>query len=73
MKEDGKWKFLSLHTVVYIRTPYERGWLKEPDCARWQMPEGASPDKQPTLIETYHPDGVSEWKPFVYPYEPIIE
>jgi hypothetical protein len=72
VKEGGKWKFLSLHTIVYIRTPYDQGWLKEPDCARWQVPEGAPPDKPPTLFATYHPDGVAEWRPWPYAYEPII-
>jgi hypothetical protein len=58
VKEDGKWKFLSLHTIVYIRTPYDAGWTKEPDCARWQVPRGAPPDANSTLVNFYHPDGV---------------
>jgi hypothetical protein len=73
IKEDGKWKFLSLHTIVYIRTPYDKGWFKEPDCAKWQVPEGAPPDKPSTLIDFYHPSVEPKWKPPPYPYEPIIE
>jgi len=70
-KEKGQWKILSLHTIVYLRTPFDKGWLVEPDCARWQVPDGAPPDKPSTLIDFYHPGGQCEWKPWVYPYESI--
>lgn len=72
IKEDGKWKILSLHTIIYIRTPYDKGWFKEPDCVRWKVPEGAPPDKPPTIIEFFHPDTLCTWRPEVSPREPII-
>jgi hypothetical protein len=72
IKEGGKWKFLSLHTIIYMRTPFDQGWLKQSDCVRWQVPEGAPADRPPTLLENYHAGVTPEWKPYVYPYEPII-
>ena len=71
VKEDGRWKLLSLHMMVYFRSPCEQGWLKEPDCARWQALTGAPPYKPQSLIDPYHPDGICNWKPVPYPYEPI--
>lgn len=68
VKEDGKWKILSLHTVIYLRTPFDEGWLKEPDCARWRPLEDAPPDKPSNFIEPYHPDGV--FYPLPAPPEP---
>lgn len=58
VKEDGKWKLRSLHNLVYIRSPYDKGWLSDPDCAKWQTPPDAYPDKYSVFAELYHPDGV---------------
>ena len=73
VKEKGKWKLLSLHNIIYFRTPYDQGWFKEPNCARWQAPEGVLPDKTSTYSDLYHPDGICLWGPGAYPYEPLIK
>jgi hypothetical protein len=63
VKEDGRWKFLSLHAIAWVRSPFDQGWLKQPDCRRWPIPEGAPPDEPPTMFRIYHPDGVNNWGP----------
>jgi hypothetical protein len=69
VKEDGKWKLLSLHAIAWIRSPIDQGWLKQPDCRRLPTPPGAFPDKPTTKVTIYHPDalymknGVYNWGP----------
>ena len=68
LKENGKWKLLSLHTIIYFRSPYDQGWLKQQDCHGWEPPESAPPDKPSVFTELYHPDGV--FYPLPAPPEP---
>ena len=64
-----RWKFRKLQEVVYIRTPYELGWIKQPDCMRQEPLDCVVPDRQPRIY-TYHPDaiysptGLYNWGPF---------
>jgi len=66
---DGEWKLQKLQEVVYIRTPYEEGWLKQADCMRQSPLDGSLPDRRPRVY-TYHPDaiysptGLYNWGPF---------
>lgn len=70
IKIDGVWKILKLHVINFVRTPWEYGWLKQPDCRRVITPENVRPS-QPSLIHTYHPDAVYtsdgpyNWGPFL--------
>ena len=67
---DGQWKILKLQLVTYIRTPYDQGWLKCPDCLRTEFMTNLRPD-EPSRIHTYHPDaiytadGTYNWGPFM--------
>jgi hypothetical protein len=63
------WKFQKIQEVVYIRTPYELGWLKQPDCMRLSPLSESLPDRPPRVY-AYHPDaiysptGLYNWGPF---------
>jgi hypothetical protein len=58
VKEDGKWKFWSLQVVVYVRAPYEHGWIKQPNARMFGLPPSiAKPDKPSTVFKPYHPHG----------------
>ena len=67
--ENGIWKFKTLQEVIYIRSPYELGWIKQPDCMRSTPLERLVPDRAPRIY-TYHPDavysptGLYNWGPF---------
>jgi hypothetical protein len=69
IKINGEWKILKLHQINWFRTPYEHGWIKQPDCRRVKVPAGCIPDKPPRVY-TYHPDayytkdGPYNWGPF---------
>lgn len=69
VKEDGKWKLLSRHVIYYFRTPYDQGWLKQPDCRRLQVGKDAKPPSVISLLAPYHSDGV--FYPIPAPTEPI--
>lgn len=58
IKVDGKWKFLSIKAMVIFRSPYDQGWLRQPECRQFPPPKGALPDKPPSVQTKYNPDGV---------------
>lgn len=66
--EEG-WKFVTLREVIYIRTPYETGWIKQPDCIRNDPLSDVAPDGF-SRSYIYHPDalysptGLYNWGPF---------
>ena len=63
------WRLLKLCQMNWFRTPYEMGWIKQPDCRRLRLPAYCVPDK-PSRSYTYHPaaeyskDGSYNWGPF---------
>lgn len=69
VKTDDGWKILTLREVVYIRSPFELGWIKQPDCIRSEPLNGMMPDMI-SRPYTYHPDalyspkGLYNWGPF---------
>jgi hypothetical protein len=66
VKENGEWKILSLHAVVYFRTPYDQGWVRQPDCRRTPAPPSAPPDKFSSISNTiYCPDGLNLYLPHI--------
>lgn len=63
VKEDGRWKFFAIHCHIYFRTPYDQGWLRQPDCRRFMPIPGLDPDLGPTLQSVYSPDGWNRYLP----------
>jgi hypothetical protein len=64
IKENGEWKILSLHAVVYFRTPYDQGWIKQADARKTPPPPNAPPDKPYSLGDTlHHPDAINRYLP----------
>lgn len=51
VKEDGQWKFLKLIYRLTYMTPYEKGWMEEPQGASITA---AHPDYPPDEPSTYH-------------------
>lgn len=66
--KDGKWWCFDRHIIAYFRTPYETGWVREPDCRRLTLRKDASPPRLCSLMSFYHPDGV--FNPVPPPPEP---
>lgn len=70
IKIDGEWKILKMHLIAYMKTPYDLGWVKAPDCMREVIDTGIKPDKPPRNY-IYHPDGnysktgAWDWGPFL--------
>lgn len=68
-KTEEGWKIVTLREVVYIRSPFELGWLKQPDCLRLDPLGTLEPDKM-SRSYVYHPDalysptGLYNWGPF---------
>jgi hypothetical protein len=63
------WKFATLREVIYIRTPFQHGWVKQPDCMRSEPLGLLLPDRF-SRSYIYHPDaqyspaGRYNWGPF---------
>ena len=71
VKVDGEWKFLKLHPICWLRTPYHKSFLECPDCRRTPSPYWP-PDEPPT-IHSFNPDegpNPDKWGPF--PHEHIV-
>jgi hypothetical protein len=62
VKED-RWRFSAIHCHIYFRTPYDQGWLKQPDCRRFMPIPGLDPDRGPTLQSIYSSDGWNRYLP----------
>ena len=65
IKEDGKWKFLTMHAIRYFRSPYEEGWVRQSECRRIPIPKDFPPDRPSTYPNAlYHPDDIRHtWEP----------
>ncbi len=62
VKEDGKWRFRSLHWHVFFRSPFEEGWVKRPIVGSGTQAEG-QPDRPSSYYMPYHPDGFNTFLP----------
>lgn len=51
VKEDGQWKFLKLIYRLTYMTPYEKGWMEEPQGASITAAHAEFPPDKPC---TYH-------------------
>jgi hypothetical protein len=64
VKVNGVWKFKKLRAICWIRSPYDEGWLKNPDCRRTPSPYW--PPDEPGRINSYNPDegpNPAKWGP----------
>jgi len=64
VKEDGRWKFLKFAYRLTYMTPYEKGWIKEPQGA--SITAGHSeypPDKPSTYHMPYSPYRINIFQP----------
>jgi hypothetical protein len=68
IQEESKWKIVSNHHVQYLRTPYDQGWLRQPDCRRVIRVKGAKLPSVINLLAPYHSDGI--FQPVPEPPEP---
>ena len=57
IKIDEEWKLLKTHIIAFSRTPYDQGWVKDPDARRIFHPN-AQPPQHKGRIYSYHPDAV---------------
>ena len=54
VKVDGVWKIRKLRAICWLRSPYDEGWLRNPDCRRTPPPYW--PPDEPGRITSFHPD-----------------
>jgi len=62
-KEDGQWRIRTYHLELYFRSPFEEGWLKQPDGRRFLVPPWAQPDKPEARFKPYHPHAYNNFEP----------
>jgi len=66
VKVNGEWKFLKLHPICWLRTPYDKSWLECADCRRTPMPYW--PPDEPPRVSSFNPDegmNPDKWGPFL--------
>lgn len=57
IKINGEWKLLKTHIIAFSRTPYDEGWVRQPDCRRIYHPGVAQPQEKPRIY-SYHSDAI---------------
>ena len=62
LKEDGEWKFRSIHWYINFRTPFDEGWVKKQMTGSATSP-GVQPDKPSTYFMPYNPDACNAFWP----------
>jgi hypothetical protein len=67
VKEDGQWRFRTYQLELYFRTPFEQGWIKQPDARRFLVPPWAQPDKPEASFKPYHPHEFNQFRPVPEP------
>jgi hypothetical protein len=72
IKVDGQWKLLKVHLVPYFKTPFDQGWLKNPDCVRLGGMSGVEPTRVSNPRSIYHSDATysGQWLHNYGPYLP---
>ena len=61
VKENGRWKFRSLHWYVNFATPFDKGWVKQPYVG--SATREANPDKPSTYHMPYNVDAFNPYLP----------
>lgn len=67
---DNEWKIWKLRLITYVRTPFDEGWNKQPDCYRMPAELYHAPDTPPrTGIYNadciYSGHGIYNWGPYL--------
>lgn len=71
VKEDGEWKIKSLRPICWLRSPYDKGWLREADCRR--TPPPYMPYDEPPRVSSWNPDAPFTSEQFgPLPHEHIV-
>lgn len=70
VKAGNAWKILKLRLVWFLRSPFELGWMKQPDCMHMPVFQGLKPDREPDYYNVYNADyscasGGIEWGPYL--------
>ena len=70
IKTEKGWKIQKLQLIWYLRSPFELGWMKQPDCVHMPVLPGMKPDRAPDYTNVYNADygcasGGIEWVPYV--------
>ena len=70
IKTEKGWKIQKLQLIWYLRSPFELGWMKQPDCVHMPVLPGMKPDRAPDYTNVYNADygcasGGIEWGPYV--------
>ena len=64
VKEHGVWKLKKVRPIAWIRAPYDKGWLREPDCR--STPDPYFPADEPGVVTSWKPDEqpkLDKWGP----------
>lgn len=69
VKTDDGWKIEKLQKIAFLRSPFLLGWRRQPDCRRFPVFAGITPDCPPRYY-TYNADyvcasGGKEWGPYI--------
>lgn len=69
-KTNEGWKILKLQLVWFLRSPFELGWMRQPDCVHMPVLQGVKPDREPDYFNIYNADygcasGGIEWGPYL--------
>lgn len=71
VKEDGIWKFWHFAFRLTFHTPYDKGWVEEPNIVSMRRFPGYKPDKPTTYFTPYSPYRINIFEP--PPPEPYEE
>lgn len=64
------WKIQQLKMVMFLRSPFEFGWMKQADCIHMPVLPDITPDEEPDYYNVYNADyscasGGIEWGPYL--------
>lgn len=70
LNTENGWRILKLQLVWFLRSPFEFGWMKQPDCVHMPLLPGMKPDREPDYYNVYSADygcasGGIEWGPYL--------
>lgn len=70
IKVDGKWKLLKVHLVTYFKTPFDQGWLKDPNCLSFGSCK-VTPTRPSNQNKIYHSDATYSGE-YLHNYGPYL-